>query len=490
MAIPTFGKSAEKGKGGADVDVTQSYVTLMMPFAYHERKKFKLYEELKQEGYEFFTLDQLALQHRYYGDITILHEELDQHFLPYVERRLFPKKEKPENFLRYSKAMDIAMNMSVHERTYAFHAMSVDVVLCPFQLGFLTIRLRVDQSASLNEAIDFIHHMRILEPKLPDEKGMRIFNEYRSFDSVSSMVFNVLCPILHDYVNHDAVRGGYFGSLPFFEDERMFASVYAEVDRDPSIEELYRLSQLDGLDRHGQDIVSAENKDYMKSYVAAHIGERFSPKITKLMTEHVYMSIVRPQADAAIRQSAKSYFMSIEYYHLLLHYFYKVTLLKLAFQYSEISILRDQDYTEQLMEHIDQFSATYYFSEISSRSTGIELAERLKALFKINEQYDEVKSTLESLYRTQQNASEGRQNSLLFMLTIFTVISGIYGMNLVIDDWKDGFQLTEMTKYTLFEWISFFTAIIGILVSILVVVTSGYRKGEMLIRKWKRKKYE
>jgi hypothetical protein len=490
LAIPTFGKSAEKGKGGAPLNVTESFVTLMMPFAYHEAKKFKFYEALKREQYHFFTLDQLALQHQYYGDVTILHEELDQHFLPYVERRLFPKKESPDNFLRYSKAMDVSLNMSVHQRTYAFHVMSVDVVLCPFQLGFLTIRLKLDETVPVNEAIDFIHHMRILEPKLPDEKGMHIFNDRHTFDSVSDMIFKLLCPVLHDYVNHDAVRGGYFGSLPFFEDERMFASAYIDVDQEPTTHELYRLSQLDGLDRHGRDIVSAENDDYIKQYVESHIGDRFSPKITKLMTEHLYMSIARPQADTSIRQTAKSYFMSIEYYHLLLHYFYKVTLLKLAFQYSEISILHDQDYTAQLMEHIDQFSASYYFNEISSRSTGIELAERLKAIFKVDVQYDEVKNTLESLYRTQQNASEGRQNSLLFMLTIFTVVSGIYGMNLIIEDWKDGFQLSEMSKYSLFEWICFLTAIIGIAVSVVLIVTSGYRKGEMLIRKWKRKKYE
>lgn len=105
-----------------------TYVTLMMPFSYHEHKKFKLYEALKAEQYDFFTLDRVSLEHQYYGDISILHEALDQHFLPYVERRLFPKEENPENFLRYSKVMNQTMYMSIHDRTYTFHVLSVDIV--------------------------------------------------------------------------------------------------------------------------------------------------------------------------------------------------------------------------------------------------------------------------------------------------------------------------------------------------------------------------
>ena len=174
----------------------------------------------------------------------------------------------------------------------------------------------------------------------------------------------------------------------------------------------------------------------------------------------------------------------------MLHYFYKLTLLKLSYLYSEVSVLHDQDFTEQLIEHIDQFSASYYFQEVSSRSSGIELADQLQEVFKIEQQYTEMKGTLESLYRNQESTSARRQNGLLFMLTIFTVLSGIYGMNLIIDEWKEPYKWSQLKSYTFFEWISFITAIFGISLSIAVIATSGYRKVRLLMRKWKRRRYE
>lgn len=467
-----------------------TYVTLMMPFSYHEHKKFKLYEALKAEQYDFFTLDRVSLEHQYYGDISILHEALDQHFLPYVERRLFPKEENPENFLRYSKVMNQTMHMSIHDRTYTFHVLSVDIVLCPFQVGFITMRVKLPDTLPLKAAIDFFHHMRILEPKLPDEKGMCLFNENRSFESVSDFTFRYLCGFMHDFMNHDAIRGGYFGSLPFFEDERMLIGVYTELSEKATVRDLYRLSQLDGVDCNGDDMISAENEDYMKRYLRDHVDDRFSPKLTKVITGHAYLSIIQPEADCTVRNAAQVRFMGIDYYQLLLHYFYKLTLLKLSYQYSEVSILHDQDYTEQLIEQIDQFSASYYFNEISSRSTGIELANHLSRVFKVPEQYEEVKNTLESLYRTQQSASERKQNGLLFMLTIFTVMSGIYGMNLVVEQWGDGYKWSALKSYKLFEWIAYFIAIAGIGMSLIVIVTSSYRKLHSMLKKWRHRKYE
>lgn len=472
------------------MEISTTYVTCMMPFSYHERSKYKLYDALKEQGYTFFTLANLSLQQAYYGDNYVLHEELDQYFMPYIERRVFPKTENPEAFLRYSKIIEQTAFMMIHEHSYQFRIMSVDIIACPFQVGFLSFRIALEGTYDFDEVVDFMHHIRILEPKMPEEKGVQIICDDKKFDSVSDYMLNDLCAFMLDFINHDAIRGGYFGSLPFFEDERMLLAGYLEPVEALSLEQLYRLSQLDGFDANGEPHISAVNKEYMTNYLQQRMNKRFAPKIESLLTKHVFMSLVMPMTDNNMRLLARSRFMGNEYYQLLLHYFYKLTLLKLSYLYSEVSVLHDQDYTEQLIEHIDQFSASYYFQEVSSRSSGIELADQLQKVFKIEQQYMEVKGTLESLYRNQESTSARRQNSLLFMLTIFTVVSGIYGMNLIIDEWKQPYKLSYLKSYTFFEWISFITAIFGISLSIAVIATSGYRKMRLLTRKWKRRRYE
>jgi len=476
--------------GGEVMGISTTYVTCMMPFSYHERSKYKLYDALKEQGYTFFTLDNLQLQKAFYGDICVLHEEMDQYFLPYIERRIFPKKEKSQAFLRYSKKVEQFATLHIHQKAYQFNVLSVDIIACPFQVGFISFRIELKGDYTFDEVVDFMHHIRILEPKMPDETGIQIRRNDQVFKSVSEYMLNDLCAFMHDFINHDAVRGGYFGSLPFFEDERMLLAGYIEPEEALSTAQLYRLSQLDGLDEHGNPYISAENDEYMENYLDKRMNKRFSPKIEKLITEHVYMSIVLPHIPKKMQAIAQSRFMGTEYYQLILHYFYKLTLLKLSYLYSEVSVLHDQDYTEQLMEQIDQFSASYYFQEVSSRSTGIELANKLQEVFKIEQQYTEAKETLESLYRNQESTSTRRQNSLLFMLTIFTVLSGIYGMNLIIDEWKEPYKLSYLKSYTFFEWISFITAIFGIGLSIAVIATSGFSKIRLQLRKRKRRRYE
>lgn len=472
------------------MESSTTYVTCMMPFSYHERSKFKLYETIKAHGYTFFTLDNVALQDAYYGGNCVVHEEMDQYFLPYIERRMFPKEETPEAFLRYSKVVGQTAKMSIHQQMYQFQIMSADIIICPFQVGFITFRIALEGTYHFDEVVDFMHHIRILEPKLPEETGVTLVCNNSVFDSVGDYILNDLCPFMRAFINHDAVRGGYFGSLPFFEDERMLLAGYLEPTEKLSVEQLYRLSQLDGLKANGEPHISAINEDYMKTYLEKRMNKRFAPKIEKLATEHVYMSLVMTETENRLQTIARSRFMGNEYYQLLLHYFYKLTLLKLSYLYSEVSVLHDQDFTEQLIEHIDQFSASYYFQEVSSRSSGIELADQLQEVFKIEQQYTEVKGTLESLYRNQESTSARRQNGLLFMLTIFTVLSGIYGMNLIIDEWKEPYKWSQLKSYTFFEWISFITAIFGISLSIAVIATSGYRKVRLLMRKFKRRRYE
>lgn len=463
------------------------WMTSMMPFLFVEKDNKKLAEELLAKGFKFFDLQDETQESAYYGDIKISNIALNQNFLPYIERRLFPSSVDEHAFHRFSKAIPKKGEMVIHDRHYNFQILSVDVILCPFGVGFATVRVELQDNYSLSETLDFMHHFRILEPKALDEKGVRLFVSSYTFHTVNDLFMMYLCPEIQPYIIHDEIRNGYYGSLPFFEDERMLVSSYIEIDEDElSIEQIYRVSQLDGFTENGLPYISSGNKEHMKEYLQTKINNRYMPKLCDITTEHVQTTIVFKQADEVLRRKARARFMGIHYYNVLLHYFYKLTLLELSFRYSELSWRTDEVYIEKLMKQITIFSSKFYFQEVSSRSSSREMAKRLRSIFKIDELFGDVAKTLDALYVNQEKTSDQRQNQLLFILTMFSVISGIFGMNLVVNEWDNGYKWSKILHYSIYEWICLVTAVTGILMSAGLLLSTIYLWGrrKIQLKKW------
>ena len=164
-------------------------------------------------------------------------------------------------------------------------------------------------------------------------------------------------------------------------------------------------------------------------------------------------------------------------------------LLRLSFEHSNVSWKKDESYVEELIEMISKFSARYYFGEVSVRSTGKEHAKTFVDIFHLDETFREVRDTLNELYRTQENQADKRQNYLLFMLTTFTVVSGIYGMNLVIEDWKGFTDWSKVPGYSFFEWISLVVALTGIGLSFLLILTTLGGSIRKRYRRYKRSQF-
>jgi Mg2+ and Co2+ transporter CorA len=160
-------------------------------------------------------------------------------------------------------------------------------------------------------------------------------------------------------------------------------------------------------------------------------------------------------------------------------------LIRVAYEYSELVWNKDDEYVKSLTKLITLFSSWYYFNEISTRSEGKELAKMFRQSYNIENLFKEVNTTLHELYRNQESVAADRMNLLLFTLTIFTVVSGIYGMNLVIPDWEQPFRWTTVMTYTFFEWISLLTALSGIGLSVFLVITT---MGNLFWKKLRMKK--
>lgn len=470
------------------LNITDAYMTYLFPFAFLEKDRRKLMDQLDKHNFTFFTLEKEELQDMYYGDnIEISHEELEQFFLPFIEDKLFPRNTINRGFLRYSKVVDESFTYEVNDNKMNFIINSVDITLCPFGIGIITIRAAMDQEQeTLTNILDHIDHFRVLEPKIPFDKGSKIHHKSKEFQSTNELIFDYICLPIKPFIIHNEKMTGYYGSLPYFEDERMHSSILLVADHETEITEdqLYRLAHLDGKDLKGNEFISSSNSDYVNRYVSSRVLDRWAPNTYMIVSEHTQATLSNKKKEQLEQRISR--FMSVHYYILMLHYYYKIMLLKVSFEHSEVSWAKDRRYVEELIELISKFYSRYYYEEVSSRTEGKELTQKLREVFRLQDLFDEVRRTVDDLYRAQDNKAKKRHNSLLFMLTIYTVVSGIYGMNLVIEDWKGKTDWTKVPGYSFFEWIALIISLSGISLAIALIGYTGGKGVYDRYRKWKR----
>ncbi|MFC4353770.1 hypothetical protein ACFO0S_01655 [Chryseomicrobium palamuruense] len=472
------------------LDVDRGYVNFLFPFAFHEKNRQNLVDELKREGYTFFCLDKTEMEDAFYGqEIKVHHAELEQFFFPFIEDKLFPTEPHNNVFSRFSRPFEEHGELLVDGTTTPFHLHSLDITLCPFGIGILTIRLEVDTSTKLHHILNFIHHFRVVEAKLEEEKGAIIRTVDRTFNSTNEYLFEHMIPCLQPFILREHRLPGYFGTLPYFEDERMYSSafLFASPGQELTNDQIYRLGQLDGINLKGEPFISSTSPDYVDRFLKRHVNDRAAPYTYTVTSEYTHSTVTVCSPEDM--QEELRQFMSTHYYNLLLHYFYRIMLLRLSFEHSNVSWKKDEAYVEELIEMISKFSARYYFGEVAVRTTGKENAKTFVDIFHLDDTFQEVRDTLQELYRTQENKADKQQNYLLFMLTTFTVISGIYGMNLVIEDWKGFTDWGKAPGYSFFEWVALIIALTGIGLSFLLILTTLGSTIKKKYRRFKRSQF-
>ncbi|MFS0688247.1 hypothetical protein AB1K89_03200 [Sporosarcina sp. 179-K 8C2 HS] len=461
------------------LNMTRSHMTFLLPFGFDQTKRRETIDSLEASGYTYFKIDETAMnEDSIYGHgIEVTGKELEQYFYPYIEHKLFPGSLELKGFHRFTALIQEEHSMQLRDELHNFVIRSIDIILAPFGIAFLALRVDLeDTSADLSDTLDFAQHFRAIEPNLKENKGaMIVIPETGQTLSMHDYIFDHLCPFLKKSVLHDKKLKGHFGSLPYFEDERMFVSSFLITESDAPISEehLYRIGNLNGKSPDGIPFISSTNPQYIRRSLSKSLHDRWAPNLFMIATEHGFSVISNRPAEELTNELSQ--YMGTHYYNLLLHYFYKVMLLRVSFEYSEIEWKKDEYYVRSLIQLINVFSSWYYFKEISTRSEGKELSEMFRETFIIDPLFDEVNNTLQELYKSQENSQAGRLNMLLFILTIFTVISGIYGMNLVIPDWEAPSGWKQYSSYTIFEWISLITAVTGIGLSAYLIISTFSR---------------
>ena len=459
--------------------VERTHLKFFFPFTYKKKDFAHLSDALLQAHFNYYSFHEQAL-----GKESII---LDQFFYPFIQEKLFHPVPSIDNFNRYQKVIEDHYFIQFDDEKIRFTVNELSIVLCPFHTAIICISIQLEPTLKFAHVMDFARYFRQLKMHPLTEKKFHIIHESAHFPSSEAFIFNHYIPMIKPFIEHHN-QHGYVGSLPFFEDERMYTMMTLRVlDDDVSDNELFRACQLDGTDSNGRIKVSSFNASYIEQYVKDHIYDRWRPKVSIMTTAQV--QIIATSFQHEQWEEVKLHVETSLFYNFLIHYFYKIVLLKLNYEHSTQNWKNDIVIAESIIENMTAFSSTLFFKQVAIRSSGRELANKYRKAFYIDDLYQELKSSVNDEYRVLEDENTDRYNQLLFFLTVFTVISGIYGMNLVIESWDQPLQWGMLRSMSFFEVVAFFTGLVGIWLSFFLVGSAIIRAIIYMIRKKNYKSY-
>ena len=268
-----------------DKRVTSANFQFVFPFSLISGKEDELVDELKKNEFKWFRLDNIGKEDDFYGRFKIDHENLENFFLPFTNRILFPKKEDGKGFQRYSKMYQIEATLKTEYGNTKFMIESIDVTVCPYQLGFLTARIHLDekdQQMNLSEVIQFASEFRIMEQNHPSSK---IIYHNQEFDHVEHFLLDQAMPNIKRYMDDSTEDNAYFESFPFFENNRLYVQSLIRVASDEIIEDydVFRLGNLDGYDSEKNPAISSYNQNFINQYMDSYVYARWAPYTLSLI---------------------------------------------------------------------------------------------------------------------------------------------------------------------------------------------------------------
>src|SRR5690606_23425961 len=117
-----------------------------LPLSYTLSKAKHFTEILQNNGYAYFNILEASMLDEMYGEgIAISGKELEQYFLPFIERKLFPPSLHEQGFHRFSKSFLKDFRFRINGRLQRFMVRSIDIVLGPFGIAFLTLRIELNE---------------------------------------------------------------------------------------------------------------------------------------------------------------------------------------------------------------------------------------------------------------------------------------------------------------------------------------------------------
>lgn len=457
-------------------DIKQCMHQFILPFSLKKEYNDEVISSFQNHGYKYFRLKDLRKEKKYYGESQISHGDLVHYFPPFTNRILFPSSMDRTGFHRYSKTVNLCGRLITKLVDLPFIIHSLDVTLCPFELGFLTIRTEMltDVRVSFSESIEFASRFRVLQPQRSSDVYVKIHFQDKSYNQVADFIFDSLFPYLTEVIDFkETTNSNEF--YPLLGTDRMYVQSFFHFDSSVKLDhvDIFRAGKLDGLDLNGDPFISANNASFINHHIKEDCLKRWAPQTYYLFEEHGFICLSNDTREK--RNKLTSQFYGEYYYGLLLNLFHKIALLKIENDYSIIHIEQNTDDIEELIHHINSFTANYYFVPLTNHSQGEEIFKKIRKKLMIETLYEDAQKSLFNLYKYQEKTSSKNNHFLLVTLTLYTVIGGIFGMNQVIYDLKGDIDWGKMLSYSIFEYIALFVTISGITVSAILLAQNGLK---------------
>jgi hypothetical protein len=439
----------------------------IFPFSIKNGIELNMFPFLRDNHFKPFRLDHLDDERAYYGDFHVSHRDLEAYFLSFTNRILFPHSENQKGFQRYSKPINEKVCLKTDYVSIPFQVNSIDVTLCPFELGLFTIRTELTELL-MSYALEFGSLFRVLEPITNREAKVQIECGNEVFDSIETFVFDYLFAGLADFFERRTKKTAYFETFPFFEDERMYVQSLLSLKNNEEINtvDVYRAGSLSGLDSNGKLYVSANNLTYIQDYLDQHSYNRWAPSTHFVIDEHIFTCITNE--NGPILSEIANHIYGKFYYGLILNLFHKVVLLKLAHAHAVLDTERDFKEMEKLIFSINSFTANFFSLELVTESRSQEIFFQIRKTFNIELLYKNAKEALYSLFKYQENITAKKNSLLLLVLTLYSVIGQMLGMSIVTGDFAGRIKWGHIINYNIVEIFALFVAASGIIISLVL----------------------
>lgn len=429
------------------VEIIHGYSNFFFPLRLDKYKHKDLKEKIEQADFKLY--DESTASQLDYGDGEVdQYHRLRNYFMPYVEQKLFENQTNEECFLRFSKNFLKDFQLTSDGVDYPFSIASVDIILCPFSIVFLVIRTKHSENSTVSKTEEFIQRFRTLEKK---QQFTGKENNTLLGDSTEHFIQTELIAEL-PFLFRKQQNKRYSNSFDNFQDKKMIVNNFITFEKEHDDENLFHLNEGHGSHRYNELIKPFVAVEYIEAYLETHKFERYDKHLNYIQAQETGTITTFFREEDETWKFFKNYFNSAYYYQLIIHYFQSITLLTLSNEYAQVEWKKDQSYVRDLMKKISLFDARYRYTEISTYKEENELTRFLRRTLEINDKYDETIHSLNQLFTSQEQIADLKQNNLLFFLTMSTVITGVFGMNLVIEYWKNGISLKEIGDYSSMEY--------------------------------------
>lgn len=438
-------------------EISTGLLQFIFPLSYDSNKQESLNTILQSHGFTFYDLTDVQNETAYFGQYRVAQQDLNSFFHPMAVKFLFPKSRLSKGFQRFSRNLNSSAQLSTKHFTLSFQVHSADLILCPFELGFLTIRTEFGK-VSLSHAIEFANCFSTPEPN----KELSIFHEGNAY-AKSTDFLNALFP-------------GFQKVLPAFPlSGQIFVQSLLSFEKDQTIDmvNLFRVGTLSGVNEAGEPYTAANNKEYIDAFIRKHCYHRWAPQTCYVIDEACFSGITTQQLPGNGKLAGQFY--GPFYYSMLIHLFHRLMFLQIADEYASLNLDQDQNKIKHLVYKINSFMSNFYYAVHPANSSAREIFTLVKKHLSIEELYQKTNDILFSLIKYEEHAATKKDTLLLLILTLFTVICGIFSINLFTHDLEGNINWSHFKSYNPFEYFAVIIVFSGILTVMFLLIQSLYQ---------------